>query len=68
LRDTLSNSTARRLRRGDEVVLFNNNGQQKSRWLKVVRGDGTGTNFSKDTTSYYLPAYALKGAKMFVLL
>jgi hypothetical protein len=68
LRDTLTNSTARRLHSGDEVIIFNEGSQQRSRWLKVVRGDGTGTNFSKDTASYYLPAWALKGAKIFVLL
>jgi hypothetical protein len=67
LRDTLTSRPARRLHPGNVVILASEAGQYRPYWLRVVRGDDTGTSYSKDTAAYYLPAYALKGAQMTVI-
>ncbi|MDO7886557.1 hypothetical protein [Hymenobacter cheonanensis] len=67
LRDTLSGK-GRRLQAGNTIVLVQQYPYPYPRYLKVVRGNSNGTSYSRDTKSYLLPASALKGAKMFVLI
>ena len=67
LRDTLVSRPARRLHPGNVVILASEAGQYRPYWLRVVRGDDTGTSYSRDTAAYYLPAHVLKGAQMTVI-
>ena len=67
LHDTLS-SRGRQLRPGNTIVLERQYTYPYPRYLKVVRGNSNGTSYSRDTTSYFLPASALKGARTFVLI
>jgi hypothetical protein len=62
LRDT-STTHAKHLRPGGFLIVRAAYGQ----WLAVGRAKGR-TQFSKDTTTYYLPKAALKGAKVWVIM
>jgi hypothetical protein len=62
LRDT-STTHAKHLRPGGFIIVRAAYGQ----WLAVVRAKSR-TQFSKDTTTYYLPQAALKGAKIWVII
>jgi len=67
LRDTASRKFSRRLHPGNTVILQRNT-YPYTRWLKVVRGNAKGTNYSSDTTSYYILYSALRNAQTFILL
>jgi hypothetical protein len=62
LRDT-STTHAKHLRPGGFIIVQAAYGQ----WLAVVRAKSR-TQFSKDTTTYYLPKAALKGANVWVII
>jgi hypothetical protein len=63
LRDTSTTHYAQQLRPGGLVIVRATYGQ----WLAVNRAKSR-SQFSKDTTTYYLPKAALKGAKAWVVL
>jgi hypothetical protein len=63
LTDTLNNRYAHRLRLGDHVVIRNT----LPNWYKVYRAKNA-SQFSNDTTTYYMPKAAAAGAIVFILL
>ena len=64
LADTLNKKPALHLRPGDNAIIQ----RQFGNWIRVVRGNAAATNFTRDTSSYYIPASAREGTKTFVLL
>ena len=62
--DTIKNKPALRLSAGDNVIIQ----KQIGNWIKVVRGNRAAINFTRDTSSYYIPASAREGTRTFVLL
>ncbi|WP_375416999.1 hypothetical protein [uncultured Hymenobacter sp.] len=64
LADTVNKTPALRLHPGDNVIIQ----KQFGHWIKVVRGNAAATNFTKDTSSYYIPASAREGTRTFILL
>ncbi len=63
LSDTASTRYAKCLRPGAFVVIR----KVYPRWLAVCRAKSA-IQFSADTTTYYMPKAAMKGAKTFILL
>jgi hypothetical protein len=63
LRDTSTTHTAKHLRPGGFIIVRADYGQ----WLAVGRAKSR-TQFSKDTTTYFLPKAALEGAKVWVII
>jgi len=63
LRDTLDRHYAKKFLPGACVILRTTH----RHWMKVNRAKST-RHFSADTSTYYMPIQALKGAKTYVLL
>ena len=64
LADTVNKEPALRLHPSDNVIIQ----KQFGHWIKVVRGNAAATNFTRDTSSYYIPTSAREGTITFVLL
>ncbi|SFQ78973.1 hypothetical protein [Hymenobacter arizonensis] len=63
LRDSSSRPAAWELKRGHFVIVR----KAYPRWLAVQRATGP-TQFSGDTTTYYIPTTATRGSKTYIVL